>query len=98
MVTYDASYPPAVLDAYNSPKIGSFSPSSVVHAVATTVTVNGSKFTASSVVKQAGTSKATTFISPTQISASINAPTAGTIAITVTDGSKTSAPVNLTVT
>jgi len=84
-----------------APTIISLSVSTVtVGSPATTVTVTGTNFTSSAVVKFNGTSLTTTYTSPTQISATIPATslaTAGTFGVTVTDTGGTSNSVNFTV-
>lgn len=84
-----------------TPTIISLSVSSVtVGSPATTVTVTGTNFTKSAVVKFNSTSLTTTYTSPTQISATIPASsltTAGTFGVTVTDTGGTSNSVNFTV-
>jgi len=96
----------ATFDVNNPvPSISNISPNTKCAGDATfTLTVNGTNFNSSSVVKIAGTSRTTSYVSPTQITASILATditTSGTPAITVfnpTPGGGTSGSAPLTVT
>ncbi len=90
----------------NNPKptITSLSPSSATAGGPQfTLTVNGTNFVTTSVVKWAGSSRTTTYVSATKITAIINAAdiaTAGTFHVTVTNptpGGGTSASSNFTV-
>jgi hypothetical protein len=82
--------------------ITSLSPSSVPEtSSATLLTVNGTNFTASSVIRADGTDLATTFLSSTQIRATVPSSmleTAGTVSVVVRDGTYDTAPASLTVT
>jgi subtilisin family serine protease len=96
-VTVDASVNP-------TPIATSLSPSAAMAGgSALTVTVNGSKFVAGSVVRWNGSSRATTFVSSTQLRASIGAgdiATSGTAIVTVftpAPGGGTSADVPFTI-
>ncbi len=96
--TLTVSNPPA-------PVLTSISPTTVASGgAAFTLTANGSSFTASSVVKINGTTRTTTFVNATQLTASILASdiaTGGTPTITVftpTPGGGTSSGQTLTVT
>ncbi len=93
--------------AYAAPSISSISPTSKnVGSAQFTLTVNGSNFNSASVVRFNGSNRATTYVSSTQIRATVPAPdmlAAGTNAITVfnasgntgTSGSKTFTVNNL---
>lgn len=88
-----------------APTISSISPTSVCAGSGDfTLTVNGTNFNSSSVVKIAGTSRTTTLVDATQLTAAILAAdvaSAGTKAITVfnpTPGGGTSGSINLNVT
>jgi photosystem II stability/assembly factor-like uncharacterized protein len=69
------------------PTITSLSPTSVIASSgAFTLTVTGTNFVTSSIVQWAGSNRATTYVSPTQVTASILAgdiATAGRVAVTV---------------
>ncbi len=88
-LTTTAGYtvPVSVPAFVNAPTISSISPSSAtVGGSAFTLTVNGSGFTTSSVVRWRGADRATTFVSETQLRASISAgdlASAGTASVTV---------------
>jgi hypothetical protein len=96
-ITVDASLNPA-------PVVNSLSPASALAGgAALTLTVNGSKFLAGSVVRWNGASRPTTFVSATQLRASIGAgdiAVAGTATVTVftpTPGGGVSAPLAFTI-
>ena len=78
------------------PTISSLSPSSAVAgSAAFTLTVNGVGFVNGATVNLNGASKATTFVSNTQITAAISASdivTAGTVNVTVTNPAPTAGP------
>jgi uncharacterized repeat protein (TIGR03803 family) len=87
-----------------TPTITSLSPSSaIVGGPGFTLTVNGTGFVSTSVVKWAGSARTTAFVSATQITATINAADivkAGTFKVTVTNpapGGGTSAASNFVV-
>ena len=87
-----------------APAITSLSPTSgTAGGAAFTLTVNGTGFVSTSVVKFNGAAKTTTFVSATQLTAAITAPdiaTAGTATVTVTNpapGGGTSASVSFTI-
>jgi subtilisin family serine protease len=85
-----------------APVLTSLSPSSIAAgSAAFTLTANGSGFTSTSVVRWNGADRATTFVSASQLRASIAAAdvaTAGTASVTVfTAGSGTSAPLTFTI-
>jgi len=86
-----------------TPVITSLSPSSAIAGSAPfTLTVNGNNFVASSVVRWNGSSRPTTFVSATQLTASIasaDVATTGSASITVftTDPGGTSAPATFTI-
>jgi hypothetical protein len=92
---------PFVMNAFPAPAIASISPTSVVAGSGNTaLTVNGSDFTSSGVVRANGVDLATTYVSPTQLTATVpssffSAP--GSVAITVNDAGGLSNSVNLTV-
>lgn len=77
-----------------TPSITSISPTSrVANTGAFTLTVNGTNFTSGSTVRWNGTNRTTTFVSATQLTASIPATditTSGTAAITVATGAAVS--------
>jgi subtilisin family serine protease len=86
----------------STPVITSLSPSSITAgAAAFTLTVNGSNFTSSSVVRWNGTDRATTFVGATQLQATIGAAdvaSAGNASVTVfAPGSGTSAAATFTI-
>jgi subtilisin len=104
--TRRATSPPVTVDASLNPIaiVTSLSPASVMTGgPAFTLAVNGSKFMASSVVRWNGANRPTTFVSATQLQASIGAAdiaAAGTAQVTVFNpapGGGTSAPVSFTV-
>jgi uncharacterized repeat protein (TIGR03803 family) len=87
-----------------APSISSISPSTVTAGTgAFTLTVNGSGFVSTSVVKANGTTLTTTYVSSTQVTAAVPASTiasAGSVSITVTNpapGGGTSGTATLTV-
>jgi len=87
-----------------APTITSLSPASaVVGGQGFTLTVNGTGFTASSVVQVGGSNRTTTFVSATQLTAAIPASdiaSPGALGVTVSTpppGGGTSSPVNLAV-
>jgi outer membrane protein assembly factor BamB len=83
------------------PSISQLSPASgTVGAPNFVLTVSGSNFTNQSVVNWGGSARTTTYVSPTQITAQINAAdvaSAATVAITVVTLTQTSTPVNFVV-
>ena len=85
----------------SAPVIASLSPSSVVAgSAAFTLTVNGANFDSPSVVRWNGADRPTTFVSPTQLSASIasaDVATAGTASVTVFSAGATSSPATFTI-
>jgi len=88
-----------------SPSLSSISPSSVsAGSGAFTLTLNGSNFVSGSVVRVNGSSRSTTFVSSTQLTAAIPASdvaSSGSVSITVANsapGGGTSAAVTLTIT
>jgi subtilisin family serine protease len=96
-ITVDPNFGPV-------PTLSSLSPAGVVaNGPAFTLTVNGSKFVNRSVVKWNGSPRATTFVSATQLQASITAAdiaTAGSAVVTVftsTPGGGTSGALTITI-
>ncbi len=82
-----------------TPILNNISPSSA-NAGSFTLAVTGSNFVSGAQVNLAGTPLTTTFVSATQLTASVSQNAAGSYAITVTNpnpGSSTSSPVSLTV-
>lgn len=97
---YDTSYPPS-LWAPTPPTLASLNPNTGVTGTSLSLTVTGTKFTADSVVKFGATSLATTFVSPTQLTATMAAlPAAGTVQVTVTntEGTSNARPFTVTAT
>jgi subtilisin family serine protease len=96
-ITVDASLNPVPVPTSLSPA------SAMAGGTALTLTVNGSKFLASSVVRWNGTSRPTTFVSATQLQASIGAGdivVPGTASVTVftpAPGGGVSAPLAFTI-
>jgi alpha-D-ribose 1-methylphosphonate 5-triphosphate synthase subunit PhnH len=89
--------------AATAPTVTSLSPSSAIQGgAAFSLTVNGTNFVSGAVVKWNGANRTTTFVSSTQLRASITAAdiaTAGTAAVTVTNpNNQTSNSVNFTIT
>lgn len=81
---YDASYPPDVLNGAPDPHITTLTPNTIAAgAPATTVTVTGTNFEATSVVEVDGIAQATTFVSPTSLTISYDPVNAGTEQFTV---------------
>ena len=84
-----------------APVIASLSPSSAPAGTAGfTLIVNGANFDSSSVVRWNGTDRSTTFVSSTQLTASIataDIATAGTAAVTVLSTGRTSSPATFTI-
>src|SRR5207302_7828206 len=87
------------------PVLGSISPSgATAGGPAAVLTVNGSNFVSSSTVNWNGAARATTFVSPTQLNATISATdigAAGTASVTVVNpapGGGTSAAATFTIT
>src|SRR5271170_1766137 len=82
------SSPPAPGESNPTPTITAISPISVVAGgAAFTLTINGTNFVAASVVNFGGATPATTFVSPTQLTAAIPATSiasSGGMAVTVT--------------
>ncbi len=81
--------------SYTAPAISNLSPNSAIAgSPGFTLTVNGTSFASTSLVKWGGTSLATTFVSSTQLTATVSAAqiaTAGTASVTVVNpGSVTS--------
>lgn len=97
---YDQSYPPSLWEppAPVLPAIGTINPATGVTATSITLTVNGTNLTADSVVKMGAAAWPTTFVSPTQVTATGTLPTAGTVPVTVTNSVGTSNSRNFTVT
>jgi subtilisin len=104
--TLMATSPPITVDASLNPApvVTSLSPAStLVGGAALTLTVNGSKFLASSIVRWNGASRPTTFVSATQLRASIGAgdiAVSGTANVTVSNpapGGGVSAPLTFTI-
>jgi subtilisin len=96
-ITVDASLNPAPIATSLSPA------SAMAGSTALTLTVNGSRFLASSVVRWNGTNRPTTFVSATQLQASIGAGdilVSGTANVTVSNpapGGGVSAPLTFTI-
>lgn len=81
------------------PVISTLAPASISAAAGpTTITVTGTGFTAASVVHEGAATKATTFVSATQLTYSSDPATAGNLDVTVHNGAQASAPSTLTVT
>ncbi len=79
---YDASYPPAVFAP--DPHINTLAPNTIAAGQpATTVTVTGTDFEATSVVEVDGIAQATTYVSPTSLTISYDPVNAGTELFTV---------------
>lgn len=94
---YDQSYPPSILEP--DPRVVSLSPATVSAAAgATTVTVTGENFTATSVVEVNQVAQPTTFVNATSLTISYDPTAAGTTMFSVRDGSgeSNSVPFNVT--
>jgi hypothetical protein len=100
--TRAATSPTVTVQTGAAPVLTSLSPSSIAAgSAAFTLTANGSGFTSTSVVRWNGADRATTFVSASQLRASIAAAdvaTAGTASVTVfAAGAATSAPLTFTI-
>lgn len=91
---YDESYPPSLWTDPPPPPVPptltALVPATSVVGVPVTVSVQGTGFTASSIIKADGNPLPTTFVSAVELTVSATPLTAGTAQITVTEGALTS--------